>query len=157
MISVIIPVYKVEDYLNECMDSVLSQTYTNFEVICVNDGSPDNCLNILNEYAKKDNRVRIISQENQGLSAARNTGLDNAKGDWIAFIDSDDKIAPTFLENLVSHIDSADCVEVGIKYFRKEEDLLNLDAPSAWFDKFLFNNLPMVKFIPTGIIKMLKN
>ena len=139
MISVIIPVYKVEDYLNECMDSVLSQTYTDFEVICIDDGSPDDCPRILDEYARQDSRVKIIHQENQGLSAARNTGLDNAKGEWIAFIDSDDKIAPTYLEKLASHTNNVDCVEVGLKYFRNESDLLNLDAPSEWFDKYLFN------------------
>ncbi len=139
MISIIIPVYKVEDYLRECLDSVLAQTYTNFEVICVNDGSPDNCLNILKEYEQKDKRIRVISQANSGISVARNTGLDNAKGEYITFIDSDDKVAPEFLESMVSHMDEADCVEVGIIYFKDESELLQSKTRGVWFDKYLFN------------------
>jgi len=75
-ISVIVPVYKVEKYLRRCLDSVLAQTYTDFEVICVNDGSPDRCGEILAEYMKKDSRIIVLTQENKGLSGARNTGLD---------------------------------------------------------------------------------
>lgn len=75
LVSVVIPVYKVERFLGRCLDSVLNQTLTDFEVICVNDGSPDKCGIILDEYARRDKRIRIITQENQGLSAARNNGL----------------------------------------------------------------------------------
>ena len=89
-ISVIIPVYNVEEYLRECLDSIVNQTLKDIEIICVNDGSPDNSLGILNEYASQDNRFVIINQQNQGLSASRNNGLDVAKGDYVAFIDSDD-------------------------------------------------------------------
>lgn len=97
-ISVIIPCYKVEKYLSECLDSVLAQTFTDFEVICVNDGSPDKCADILAEYARKDRRIKILSQENQGLSVARNNGLKQAAGDYVCFIDSDDFIHPQYLE-----------------------------------------------------------
>ena len=149
MISLIIPVYKVEAYLGECLDSVLAQTFKDMEIICVNDGSPDNCLSILEEYQKKDSRIRIINKENQGLAAARNTGIENARGEYIAFLDSDDKVAPDFLEKLYAHITEADCVEVGVKYFKNDEELLHLDEPSAWFDKFLFNKTGLFEVKPS--------
>lgn len=90
LISVIIPVYKVENYLNECVDSVLAQSYKNIEIILVNDGSPDNSPAICNEYAKMDNRVVVVHKENGGLSDARNFGLEKANGDYVIFLDSDD-------------------------------------------------------------------
>lgn len=89
-ISIIIPVYKVEPYLRQCVDSVLSQTYTNFEIILVDDGSPDNCPVICDEYAAKDSRVKVIHKENGGLSDARNAGIKVAKGEYLFFLDSDD-------------------------------------------------------------------
>ena len=90
MISIIIPVYNVENYLKESLDSVCNQSFGNIEIICVNDGSTDNSLEILNEYAKSDSRIKIISKENGGLSSARNVGLRHAKGKYVYFIDSDD-------------------------------------------------------------------
>ena len=100
-VSVIIPVYNVEKYLSACLDSVLAQTFQDYEVICVNDGSPDNSAAILSEYAQKDNRMTIITQENQGLSGARNTGLDHAKGEYIFFLDADDTLPPNALETMI--------------------------------------------------------
>lgn len=100
-ISVIIPVYNVEPYLRRCLDSVIQNTYRNLEIICVNDGSPDNCLSILREYEKQDTRIIVIDQQNGGLSAARNAGLDIATGDFISFIDSDDWIHPQHFELLL--------------------------------------------------------
>lgn len=100
LISVIVPVYKVEAYLPDCVDSILAQSYTDFELILVDDGSPDRCGEMCDEYAEKDPRVRVIHQENGGLSAARNTGMDAAKGEYITFVDSDDLIAPEYLEAL---------------------------------------------------------
>jgi glycosyltransferase involved in cell wall biosynthesis len=91
-ISVIIPVYKVERYLPECLDSVLGQTYANLEILLVDDGSPDACGEICEEYARRDVRVRLIRQEHAGLSVARNTGLERAAGEYIGFVDSDDWI-----------------------------------------------------------------
>ena len=92
LVSVIIPVYKVEHYLRECVDSVLNQTYKNLEIILVDDGSPDSCPAICDEYAAKDSRVRVIHKENGGLSDARNAGIDIVKGEYIVFVDSDDKL-----------------------------------------------------------------
>jgi glycosyltransferase involved in cell wall biosynthesis len=97
-ISVIIPVYNVEKYLKRCLESVSNQTFEDFEIIAVNDGTKDNSLSILEEYAKKEKRLQIISQENQGLSAARNTGIKACKGEYIYFLDSDDAIHPQCLE-----------------------------------------------------------
>ena len=103
-ISVIVPVYKVEQYLRRCVDSILAQTFTNIEVILVDDGSPDSCPAICDEYAQQDNRVKVIHQENRGVSAARNAGLDwvfaNSDSQWISFVDSDDWVHPLFLEYL---------------------------------------------------------
>lgn len=103
-ISVIVPVYKVEPYLRRCVDSILGQTFDDFELILVNDGSPDNCPEICNEYAQKDPRVIVIHQKNGGLSAARNAGIDwafaNSDSQWLNFIDSDDWVHPEYLERL---------------------------------------------------------
>ena len=88
-ISVIIPVYNVEKYLSECLDSVISQTLKDIEIICVNDGSTDNSLQILKEYASKDTRIKIIDKENEGQGYARKVGLDVANGEYILFCDSD--------------------------------------------------------------------
>ena len=102
-ISVIVPVYNVEKYLHRCIDSILAQTYTDFELLLINDGSKDNSGIICDEYAAKDNRVRVFHKENGGVSRARNLGLDNAKGEWIAFIDSDDWVKPGYLRSMVVH------------------------------------------------------
>ena len=100
LISVIIPVYKVEAYLSRCMETVLTQTYQNLEIILVDDGSPDNCPAICDAYAKEDSRVRVIHQKNAGLSGARNAGMDVARGEYFVFIDSDDYVTPDFIERL---------------------------------------------------------
>ena len=95
-ISVIVPVYKVEKYLSCCVESILNQTFEDFELILVDDGSPDNCGSICDQYAAMDCRVRVIHQQNQGLSCARNTGIDNAQGRFLCFVDSDDWVAPEY-------------------------------------------------------------
>ncbi|OUQ56650.1 hypothetical protein B5E58_10520 [Tyzzerella sp. An114] len=100
-ISVIVPVYKVEEYLNKCVDSIINQTYKNLEIILVDDGSPDSCGKICDEYAKKDSRIKVIHKENGGVSSARNAGLDVATGDYIGFVDSDDWIEPNMYEFLI--------------------------------------------------------
>ena len=102
LISVIVPVYKVELYLRECVDSILNQTYSNLEVFLVNDGSPDNCPAICDAYAEFDGRVHVIHKENGGVSSARNAALDIASGDYIAFVDGDDWLESTAYEEMVS-------------------------------------------------------
>lgn len=97
-ISAIVPVYNVEKYLRRCLDSLLAQTFTDWEAVCVNDGSPDNSQSILEEYASKDQRIKIIVKENGGLSDARNVGMANATGEYINFLDSDDLIHPQTFE-----------------------------------------------------------
>lgn len=99
-ISVIVPVYNAQKHIHRCVDSILAQTFTDFELILVDDGSPDNCGAICDEYAAKDSRIRVIHQENQGQAAARNHAVAVACGEWVCFVDSDDMIHPQMLEHL---------------------------------------------------------
>ncbi len=102
-ISVVVPVYKTEPYLRKCLDSIVNQTWQDLEIILVDDGSPDNCPAICEEYARRDGRVRVIHQENGGLSAARNTGLAAATGEWLGWVDSDDWIEPDMYQYLLEN------------------------------------------------------
>lgn len=102
LISVIVPIYKVERYLRECLDTICGQTYKNLEIILVDDGSPDNCGKICDEYSQKDTRIKVIHKKNAGVAEARNSGLDAANGRYISFIDPDDLVKPTMLEQLYS-------------------------------------------------------
>lgn len=104
LISVIVPIYKVENYLRQCIDSILRQTHKNLEIILVDDGSPDGCPAICDEYEKKDDRIKVIHKENGGLSDARNAGLEIATGEYIGFVDSDDWIMPDMYEYLLQGI-----------------------------------------------------
>jgi len=106
LISVIIPVYNVEKYLSECLDSVIGQTYENLEIICVNDGSTDNSRSILTEYAAKNPKIKIIDQSHHGVAATRNTGMACASGEFISFVDSDDAIAPNCYETCIKYASS---------------------------------------------------
>ena len=112
MVSVIVPVYKVEDYIRECIDSILAQTYPYFELILVDDGSPDNCGRICDDYAKGDNRIKVVHKVNGGISSARNAGLEVAKGEWIMHVDGDDWIEPDMIESLIqaAQVTGADLV-----------------------------------------------
>ena len=105
MISVVVPVYKVEKYLKRCVDSILNQTFTDFELVLVDDGSPDKCGQMCDEYAKKDNRIYVIHKKNGGLSDARNAGIEwtlkNSDSEWITFIDSDDWVHPQYIESML--------------------------------------------------------
>lgn len=103
VVSLIVPVYNVEKYLHKCLDSILSQTFTDFELLLINDGSKDNSGGICDEYAIKDSRVRVFHKENGGVSKARNLGIDKAHGKWIAFIDSDDWVDNTYFEHLLKY------------------------------------------------------
>ena len=124
LISVIVPIYKVEPYLRQCVDSIINQTYKNLEIILVDDGSPDGCPQICDDYAAKDTRVKVIHKENGGLSSARNAGLDIATGDYIAFVDSDDYLETTMYNDLYELIKSQDAdVSVSDIYILKQGKL----------------------------------
>ncbi|WP_282923875.1 glycosyltransferase family 2 protein, partial [Mediterraneibacter massiliensis] len=107
-ISVIVPVYKVEPYLHKCVDSILEQSFSDIQVILVDDGSPDSCGDICEEYAQKDTRVQVVHKENGGLSDARNAGIAYTEGNYVIFLDSDDYIERDMLEYLYTNIKTAD-------------------------------------------------
>ena len=121
-ISVIVPVYKVEPFLHRCVDSILAQTYRDFELILVDDGSPDSCGAICDEYAAKEERIHVIHQKNGGLSAARNTGIDwayaNSDSHWLAFVDSDDWVHPDYLKMLYATAEKTLCKVSICGFFR---------------------------------------
>lgn len=126
-ISVIVPVYKVEPFLHRCVDSILAQTFTDFELILVDDGSPDNCGAICDEYAAKDSRIHVIHQQNGGLSAARNAGIDwafaHSDSQWITFVDSDDVVSELLLEYLfdMAQTENADIISCSFQEFSTED------------------------------------
>ena len=125
LVSVVIPVYNVEKYLSECLDSVIGQTLREIEIICVNDGSTDSSAAIAEEYVRKDSRVKLISQPNGGLSAARNTGMKAARGEYVAFLDSDDCLTENALEKLYrqSRDEGLDILYFGAESFYENEEL----------------------------------
>ncbi len=121
-VSIIVPIYNTEKYLKRCLDSIIDQTYQNLEIILVNDGSTDNSEKIAKEFAKKDHRIKLISQPNSGQSSARNTGIKKATGEYIGFVDSDDKINPKFVENLLQLYSNNTSIAVcGHQYNRLKE------------------------------------
>ena len=125
-ISVIIPVYNTEKYLRRCIDSVLAQSYQDFELLLIDDGSKDSSGAICDEYAAKDARVRVFHKENGGVSSARNVGLDHARGEWITFVDSDDWVHPQYFDFLLCAIENADishCGMIRVKNDDLEEDV----------------------------------
>lgn len=137
LISVIVPVYKVESYLRKCVDSVLGQTFKDFELILVDDGSPDTCGKICDEYAAADSRVKVIHQKNGGLSAARNAGIDwvftNSESEYITFIDSDDWVANTYLERLHEGVKlGAEISVVGIARAFSETAVVRMRPERRW-------------------------
>ena len=145
-LSVIVPVYNVEKYIRKCIESILSQTFTDFELILVNDGSKDNSGLICDEYAKKDSRILVIHRENGGLSAARNTGIKYANGNYITFVDSDDYIAPEMYETLinVSKSSGADMVKCG--YYEFIDDVVT--AKKSFSEIQIIDNIDGQTFLP---------
>lgn len=140
-ISIIVPVYNVEKYLGNCLDSIINQTYENLEVILVDDGSPDSCGEICDKYAKRDSRIKVIHKQNGGLSDARNCGLKIATGEIICFVDSDDYIASKFCEVMLNTMNKNNCdiVECGsIQFFDKDVPIVNYTneeqvfSPKEW-------------------------
>ena len=142
-ISVIIPVYKVEQYLRRCLESILQSTYQNLEVICINDGSPDHCLEIMQEMAEKDSRIIVIDQENQGVAAARNKGLARATANYIAFIDSDDFIHPEYFRSMMKCMKAkqADVVICNACTFQEDGDVLIEEEGGATYHRLTAREL----------------
>lgn len=137
-ISVIVPVYNSEKYLKRCIDSILNQTYKAIELILVDDGSPDNCGKICDEYAKKDKRVRVIHKTNAGVSAARNSGLEIASGNYATFVDSDDYIEPEMYGNMMEKVHQYNCDVVMcdcIKDFTDHSEIYTHDIRVGFYDK----------------------
>jgi glycosyltransferase involved in cell wall biosynthesis len=128
LISVIVPIYNVEKYLNQAIDSILAQTYKNLEILLIDDGSTDNCGKICDEYASKDNRIKVIHKENGGLGKAYNTGLELATGNYIAFVESDDYIEPNMyevmLENAIKY--NTDTIKCDFYWYNRKADIQNL-------------------------------
>ena len=122
LISVIVPIFNVEKYLNRCVDSIINQTYENLEIILVDDGSTDGCPGICDDYAKKDSRIKVIHKENGGLSDARNAGMKVAIGEYISFVDSDDYVIPDFIEKMLSILISerSDIAECNVAKFYED-------------------------------------
>ena len=155
LISVIVPVYKVEEYIYRCVDSILAQSFKDFELILVDDGSPDNCGKICDEYAQKDKRITVIHKENGGLSDARNTGIDwalkNSNSNWITFIDSDDWVHTDYLKNLYNAVkeNNVDISVCGYVNTTCEDDLHTKNSEintllSTPEDFFINNNINAV-------------
>ena len=132
LISVIVPVYRVEEYLERCVKSILSQTYENLEVILVDDGSPDQCPAICDACAEKDARVKVIHQENKGLSGARNAGIDAASGEYLAFVDSDEYVSPHFIEELYQLLQDTGCAIGQCRFSYVKGDGLVEEGDSAF-------------------------
>ena len=126
LVSIIVPIYNTQKYLDQCVTSILSQTYRNLQIILVDDGSPDNCGKICDEYAKKDSRIKVIHKQNGGLSDARNVAIDIAKGEYIAFVDSDDCVAKNIYEVLYKNLkeNKADISIANYYRFENEEEIV---------------------------------
>lgn len=161
-ISVIVPVYKVEEYLPACIRSILSQTYRDFELILVDDGSPDRCGEICDEFAKQDERIRVIHQANGGASRARNTGLEAASGDWICFIDADDLVEDYYLQDFCKiGIYQYDIIIQGIKSIQGHTEREIISCPNETYislkeflaSPFYLYAAPYAKLYKSSIIR----
>ena len=135
MVSIIVPIYNIEGYIRECIDSILAETYPDFVLILVDDGSPDNCGRICDEYAEKDVRIKVIHKENGGLTSARNAGLSVAKGDWIMHVDGDDWIEPDMIESLIEAAKAAEADLVFGDFIKYGANAGNKQLPSWSSDK----------------------
>lgn len=151
LISVIVPIYNVEKYLTKCIESIINQTYENLEIILVDDGSPDNCPIICDEYAKRDSRVKVIHKKNGGLSDARNTGLDIATGEYIMFIDSDDFVEIDMMESMMNNMidNNVDLVVCNIKYIYDNSEKVKYNQKNKVLDKYE----AMQEYIKDGIVQ----
>lgn len=152
LITIVLPIYNVEKYLDRCMESVINQTYKNLEIIMVDDGSPDNCPKICDDWALKDNRVKVIHKKNAGLGMARNTGIENATGKYICFFDSDDFINKNAIELLYNEVlkNSSDLVLFGHSDVDKDNNIVNQIIPLAL--KKIYQNDEITKIVLPDLI-----
>lgn len=150
LVSIIVPVYKVEEYLDRCIESIVNQTYSNIEIILVDDGSPDRCPQMCDEWAKKDNRIKVIHKENGGVSSARNAGIAIAKGEWLWFVDSDDTVQINALEELAEYFNTADLIVFNAKndeLYTKNEKFFD-----SYYFRYQFGFEPWNKLYKKSII-----
>lgn len=154
LVSIIIPVYNAENYIEECLKSIISQTYSNIEIIIINDGSSDHSESICKKYNDIDNRIKLISIENKGVSDARNLGINNSKGKYLTFIDSDDIIAPDYIELLIKDTDS-NCLNI-CKYLTFSDTFTydTTDYTTITISKKEFINLYEMKLFNTPCCKL---
>lgn len=143
-VSVIVPVYKVEKYIGKCIESILSQTFKDFELILVDDGSPDRSGAICDQYAQKDSRIQVIHKENGGVSSARNVGIAESKGEWLCFVDSDDTVDKDYIETLYAGIIEYNDVDISIAGYRSVDGVLNLISTNKFEKTFDSQDLPKV-------------
>lgn len=165
-LSIIVPVYNTKRYLPACFESILSQSFSDFEVLLVDDGSKDGSGEICDKYARKDNRVKVFHKENGGVSSARNLGLDNAKGEWVYFVDSDDEVLPGGLQTMVNCIsDDIDIVLAGYERYNVDGSVLYKieDRITTVLDKkeslatLYANHGLYYEFLTYGCIRLLRN
>lgn len=151
-ISIIVPVFNVEKYLPKCIESLVKQTYKNIEILLINDGSQDNSLNICKEWEKKDGRIKVFSQRNQGLSEARNTGIKNAKGNYICFVDSDDLVLSDFIEILYYLIKKYGCEIAQVNFIEKTDDEIEkkINIEKQIFNEKILSSRDMIKGLTTN-------
>ena len=166
LFSVVVPVYNVEKYVSKCLESLINQTYKDFEIIIINDGATDGSLSICEEYAKKDSRIRVISQENKGLAVARRTGALEAKGEYIMNVDSDDWVDAPYLEEMAKIIKENHPDLVCMNHYENEDHLyqnpnfndvlLNKESIKSLIYPYLIRNIRYEYFIPTAWAKAFK-
>ena len=146
LISIIVPIYNVEEYLRECLDSIMSQTYQNFECLLINDGSPDNSADICREYVEKDSRFRYFEKENGGVSSARNLGIEHSKGEYITFIDSDDWVDSDYLEVLYNALidENADISVSTYKRFHMADNCWYFHSFQRGYEKKIFTGSELI-------------
>lgn len=152
LVTIVVPIYNVEKYLDRCINSLVNQTYSNLEIILVDDGSPDNCPSMCEEWAKKDNRIKVIHKINAGLGMARNTGIENANGKYIYFVDSDDYIALETVEKVVkvAEKEKADIVTFGLKKVSSNGLVISEIIPKT--PKLVYEGKEIVDYVlPNGI------
>lgn len=148
--SFIIPVYNTENYVGRCLESILNQTYKNFEVICVNDGSTDDSLSILKSYEQKDSRVKVFNQKNSGVSAAKNLGLEKCKGEYVSFVDSDDWIDPQFLE-LLDETRSITKADIVVCDYKRVQQYIIEDFPKTVIKPEFMSPSDIIENVKTSI------